>query len=169
VSRLKSHVLTALAVVYLASLWVYQLPESRVERALRPAFRPVQKIMFTDRLYRMYAPDPRSAKRIPFLEIKTDLAPVRFLKSPSGFLSREKWANFLDELSKALQGERFFMSEDEGRAVFRRLAERVCREESAPGDAVRSVAFKARRVAYGEFRGDIVWDSPETLDSFECP
>jgi hypothetical protein len=169
VSRLKRYAVTTLAAVYLTSLWVYQLPESRVERALMVVFRPVQKLMLTDRMYRMYAPDPRTVKWIPFLELKTDQTPVRFWKAPYGFLSREKWANFLDNLSKALRGEQFFLSEDEGRSAFQRLAQRICNEESTPTDRVRRVTLKSRRVEYGEFRGDIVWDAPEDLGSFSCP
>lgn len=134
--------------------------------------------MHTDRLYRMYAPDPRAVKRIPFLEIRTESAPLRFLKSPPGFhdhwgllpfLSKEKWANFLDSLSKAVRGERFFLTQDQGERAFRKLAEEACRSEASDGGRVLSVALKSRRVEYGEFQGDIVWDAPETGDSFSCP
>ncbi|HEX5037273.1 MAG TPA: hypothetical protein VFX30_08960 [bacterium] len=177
-SRFKPHALTSLAVVYLLSLWVFQLPDSGVERFLAAVFRPVQKIMHTDRLYRMYAPDPRAVKRMPFLELRTERSPVRFLKSLPGsgdrwgllgVFSKEKWANFLDSLSKAVRGERFFLTQDEGERAFRKLAEKICRLESSEGDAVLSVALKSRRVEYGEFKGDIVWGQPETGDSFPCP
>src|SRR5262249_50851425 len=140
-------------------------------------FRSIQKIMLTDRLYRMYAPDPRSMKRIPFLELQTEQSRVRFLSEPPGegsrlgilpALSREKWANALDTLSKAVRDEPFFLTAEQGEAEFRKLAERICREESSAGDRVRSVSLKSRKVEYGEFQGDIVWDEPDTEDSFEC-
>jgi hypothetical protein len=139
-------------------------------------FRPLQKIMFTDRTYRMYAPDPRSAKRIPFLELKTDLSPIRFLNTPPGgnlglvpVFAREKWVNFIDHMAKAMEGGEFFYSRKEGEAIFKRLAERICLEESRAGGRVRSVAIGTRKVSYGEFRGDIVWEEPEILESFACP
>jgi hypothetical protein len=169
VSHLKTSALKVLAAVYLLSLWVFQLPESGVEGFLNRAFRPVQKVMFTDRLYRMYAPDPRTVKRIPFLELETDRYPVRFFRPPYGFLSLEKWDNFMDSVAKAFEGDRFFLTNAEGRVVFHRLAERICREASVPEDRVLAVTLKSRRVEYGEFRGDIVWDEPITLESFECP
>jgi hypothetical protein len=178
VSRFKSHALTALASVFLVSLWVFQLPDSFVSRALDTIFRPVQKLMLTDRLYRMYAPDPRSVKRIPFFELRTESTPARFLKSPPGFggrlgllpfLSREKWANFLDSLNKAVRGERFFLTQDQGERAFRKLAADACRLESASGDRVLAVSLKSRKVAYGEFQGDIVWEAPETSGVLPCP
>lgn len=147
-----------------------------MEHVLSVFFKPVQKVMSTDRIYRMYAPDPRTTKRFPFLELKTEKSPVRFLKTPPGrgfgpvsLFAKEKWANFIDQLARALRGQQFFISEEEGGAMFRRLAERICREESRPGDRVRSVTLQDRKVFYGEFRGDIVWDPPEVLESFPCP
>lgn len=161
--------------VFLISLWVYQLPESRMERVLRTIFRPIQKIMMTDRMYRMYAPDPRVSKRLPFLELKTEQSPVRFLKTPPGrgfgltpIFAREKWANFIDQMARALRDERFFISTEEGEAMFRRLSERICLSESREGDRVKSVILQDRHVSYGEFRGDIVWEEPEVLESYLC-
>lgn len=174
-ARLKSHFMTAIAVLYLAGLWAYQLPKSRVEGALMTVFGPIQKITLTDRQYRMYSPNPRPSKRIPFLELKTDLSPVRFLKTPPGrglgllpAFSREKWINFVDQLAKALGEGGFFFSEEEGEVIFRRLVERVCKEESTLGDRVKTVTLGSRRVAYGEFRGDIVWDPPRVVESLTC-
>jgi len=169
VSRLKTHALTLLAAVFLTGLWVYQLPESRVERALSTIFRPFQRVMFTNRFYRMYAPDPRSRKRIPTLLFKTEMSPVRFFNPELSVFPREKWTNFLDHLGKALDGEAFFFSPEEGEAIFRRLAVRLCRDESSPGDRVLSVTFQSRSVSYGEIQGDIAWDEPEVLESFACP
>jgi hypothetical protein len=167
-SQIKNHGLTLVAVVFLLGLWVYQLPESPVERALSAVLRPFQKVMFTNRYYRMYAPDPRSRKKIPAILLKTTAAPVRFFKPNLSIFSREKWANFLDHLGKALDGEAFFFSPEEGEAIFRRLAGRLCREESVPGDRVLSVTFQSRTVFYGEIQGDIVWEEPEVLESFTC-
>jgi hypothetical protein len=168
VSRLKTHFLTLLAAVFLAGLWVYQLPVSPLERVLSAAFRPLQKAMFTNRFYRMYAPDPRPRKRIPAILLRTTAAPVRFYRPELSLFPREKWNNFLDVLGKALDGETFFYSPEEGGAIFRRLAERLCREASAPGGKVLSVTFQSRGVFYGEIQGDIVWDEPEVLESHTC-
>jgi hypothetical protein len=131
-------------------------------------FRPFQKAMLTDRIYRMYAPDPRTSKRIPFLELKTDRNPVRFYNPALSVFAREKWTNFVDHLAKAMEGG-FLYSEEEGAAIFRRLAGRICQEESGPGDRVRTVKLRTRGVFYGEFRGDIVWDAPEILETYACP
>jgi len=139
-------------------------------------FGPIQKIMMTNRMYRMYAPDPRVSKRLPFIELKTEQSPVRFLKTPPGkgfglaaVFAREKWANFIDQVARALRDEKFFISAEEGEAMFRRLAERICLSESREGDRVKSVTLQDRHVAYGEFRGDIVWEEPVVLESYSCP
>ncbi len=171
-------ILTIVSVVYLAGLWIHQLPECSVKQGLETLFRPLQSVMLTDRLYRMYAPDPRATKRIPFLELRTDLSPVRFLKNPPGtigslglfpVLSHEKWQNFMDNLGKSLAREPFFFAPEAGAVMFQKLALRICKEESGLGDRVRTVTFKSRRVFYGEFRGDIVWDEPQVLESLTCP
>lgn len=139
-------------------------------------FRPIQKIMATDRMYRMYAPDPRTSKSLPFLELKTEKSPVRFLKTPPGRgfapggpFAKEKWANFVDQIARGLRGETSFFSLERSETAFRGLAGRVCRDESRDGDRVRSVTLQSRSVSYGEFRGDIVWDAPVVLESFPCP
>lgn len=167
--RLRNHALTLVAAIFLMGLWVYQFPESRVERVLSKILGPVQKVMFTNRYYRMYAPDPRSRKRIPAILLKTEAAPVRFFSPDLSVFPREKWNNFLDHLGKALDGETFFFSPEEGGAIFRRLAGRICRDASIPGDRVLSVTFQSRSVSYGEIQGDIVWDEPEVLEGFTCP
>ncbi|HSA59061.1 MAG TPA: hypothetical protein VLJ37_05185 [bacterium] len=167
--RLRNQALTLVAAVFLTGLWVHQLPESRVERVLSAVFRPFQRVMFTNRFFRMYAPDPRSRKRIPAILLKTEAAPVRFFKPGLSIFPREKWSNFMDHLGKALDGETFFFSPEEGGAIFRRLAARLCREASVPGDRVLSVTFQSRSVSYGEIQGDIVWDEPEVLEGFACP
>jgi len=159
---------TSLAALYLLGLWTYQLPVSPVERALMKVFRPIQRVTFTDRQYRMYAPDPRAHKKIPFLLLRTDRSPARFFKRHFSIFSAEKWTGFLDHLAKSLLGEWTDYPPEEGRAVFEKLAQRICRDESTEDDRVRSVSLQYRTVHFEEFREDIVWDSPETLETYGC-
>lgn len=173
-ARLRLHLLTFVTVVYLLGLWVYQIPHSSLERTLAPVLGPIQKITFTNRQYRMHAPDPTSSRNIPILLLKTTLTPVRFLKNPPGleklnFLSREKWGNFIQNLVLAQTDERAIFSPVEGWEFFGRLAARICRDESGLGDRALLVSLQARPVRFGVFQSDIVWESPEPLEDFECP
>jgi len=154
--------------LFFLGLWVYQLPISPFESALMKVFRPIQRVMFTNRQYQMYAPDARSDKNIPFLTLATDLTAMRFYKKSYSFLAAEKWDDFLDHLTRSLLGEWDNYPPEEGKAAFIRLADRICRDESVAGDEVRAVSLQYRPVHYGDFRDDIVWDPPEALETYRC-
>lgn len=166
---LKRTLATALACAYLLGLWIYQLPISPVERVLMAAFRPVQNVTLTDRQYRMYAPGPRSRKRLAFIVLKTSLSPVKLWKGPDGFLAGERWSNFVYHLSKSLRNEWGDYPPEAGREVFRRFAADLCGRESDGLERVRTVSLQTRLIDFSDFRGDIVWHPPEELEGFTCP
>lgn len=154
--------------LFLTSLWVYQLPESPIERRLMNFFPPLQSFFLTDRQYRMYAPDPRSTKDAPSLMLRTAKGRVLFYPGPTwNIFTREKLVNLIDRLAKAHREERSTFEKEEASEIFFKLAERIC-AMPLDNDRVLAVTLQTRRVDFEEFREDIVWQEPEVLANLGC-
>jgi hypothetical protein len=165
---------TLLALLFLISLWTYQLPNSALRRSLLTVTQPVARIIYTNRRYRMYAPDPRAHKNVPFLVI-TDIHqhsehynfddPTALMPSLSPW-GREKWSAFIYHIVKSLLGEWPIYPPPAGRAHFERLAARLCQRESVPPRA--SIQLATRPVSLGAFQEAPQWGPIQILARYDC-
>lgn len=158
-----------IGLLFLLSLWIYQLPVSPVERALVKVLHPLQQLMFTNRQYRMYAPETRAQKDVPELFVVTPQGEEPLDRPPGAegmmtFLSKEKWRNFIDHLQRSLLDEWPNYPPVEGRTVFQKLSRRVC---EARLDAAR-VVLRRRPVDFGVFQEAAQWGEPEDVAVFDC-
>lgn len=163
-----------LAMLFLSSLWVYQLPRSPVERYLMSFFRPIQRVMYTNRQYRMYAPEPRSRKLIPYLVLtNTDghstsygFRDSQVLGKDLNWFAAEKWSQFIYHLSKSLLHEWPIYPAQEGKSNFTRMAQYLCEmERPIP---IHTITFGYRPVIFETYRTRPQWQSFQQFGHFDC-
>lgn len=131
--------------------------------------RPVYRVMFTNRAYRMYAPETRTRKNVPGLFVVTNEEEEPVDRPPGAegamtFLSKEKWRNFVDHLQRSLMDEWPNYAPEEGSKVFKGLSRRIC--EARP-EVVR-IVLRRQPVDFGVFQAPAQWDEPEVVASYDC-
>jgi len=164
-----------LALLFLSSLWVYQLPRSSVRLGFMTVYAPLQRIFYTNRRYRMYAPDPRARKLRPdFLTVwKPDRTVIYNFQDASLIglhlnpLSRERWGNFTYHLTKSYLGEWSIYPPRQGQAVFARLGTLWCAHNQA--DRPRRLELRVEAVSFDDFLQPLQWSVAESLASYACP
>lgn len=152
-----------ISTLFLGSLAIFQLPISTAERLVSAIFSPFQPVMFTNRQYRMYAPNPRPRKLVPQLAlvgrdntVSVDLRRSHLLMPRMNWIAAEKWSNFMVYLARDLTDHDVSRHRRAAaEASFHRLAAEICKRDDLaelfPGtDTVVRVNLLAEEVYFGK-------------------